>query len=109
MMIVEDLCRNNTIGDVDYKYSYRITKNNYKDIQVYGIEVERLDYRGNLLVNIERDSVRLISPQIKKVQDLLKLLYDNLISPIHLVDIIGVYVDEYVKDFEINNLEAIIN
>ena len=27
------------------------------------------------------------------------MLYENEVSPIHLVDIIGPYVDEYVNDF----------
>jgi hypothetical protein len=76
-----------------------MTKNDYKGIQAYGIEIERLDYDKNLLINIERDNINLISPQRKKVENILNLLYENNVSPIHLVDIIGQYADEYVCDF----------
>lgn len=98
-MVVENLCRTNIIDDIECKYSYRMTENEYKGIQAYGIEIERLDYAKNLLVNIERDNINLISPQRKKVENILNILYDNNVSPIHLVDIIGGYVDEYVCDF----------
>ena len=35
------------------------------------------------------------------------MLYENQVSPIHLIDIIGEYVDEYVNDFTNIDLNAI--
>ncbi|MDF2675395.1 MAG: Uncharacterized protein K0R09_3667, partial [Clostridiales bacterium] len=31
---------------------------------------------------------------------LLKMLYENIVSPLHLLDILGEYVDEYIIDFD---------
>ena len=55
---------------------------------------------GQEINNIERDSVEYISPALYKVNSLLSLLYNNNVSPVHLVDVIGEYVDEYVEDFD---------
>ncbi|MDB2097813.1 DUF6514 family protein [Clostridium paraputrificum] len=41
-----------------------------------------------------------MSTQRHKVKGLLNLLYKNEVSPIHLIDIIGEYVDKWVGDFE---------
>ena len=49
---------------------------------------------------IERNEIRKISNSKTKVEWLLNLLKDNNVSPIHLVDILGSYVDEYVSDFK---------
>jgi Family of unknown function (DUF6514) len=80
-------------------YYYRMTKEDFMGGQAYGIEAERQDYLGNKLIKIERDEVRKISNIKEKVENLLNLLNDNLVSPIHLVDILGEYVDKYVSDF----------
>ncbi|WP_407644975.1 DUF6514 family protein [Clostridium polyendosporum] len=42
-----------------------------------------------------------ISPQRHKVHNLLKMIYDNGVSPRHLIDILGEYVDTYVIDFDV--------
>ena len=111
MVVVQNLKKSLTEDNIEFNYSYRVIKSessiNLKSgvipVQAYGIEVERQDYKNNELVNIERESIKYISPQRHKVQNLLKLLYDNTVSPIHLIDILGEYVDEYVIDFEEND------
>ena len=65
----------------------------------YRIEVERQDIINGGLVNIERNSVNNISTDKEKVKRLFDLVSKNNVSPIHLIDVIGEYVDEYVSDF----------
>ena len=111
MIIVESLGRSECSEDVKHNYYYRLTKNEIKlnqeddnvGVQAYGIEVERQDVSNGTLVGIERDSIRCISPHRHKVHILLKLMHDNMVSPIHLVDILGEYVDDNISDFDIYN------
>jgi hypothetical protein len=107
-MIVESIIRNEILDDMKKNYFYRLTKNKVSicigdgtmDVQSYGIEIERQDIVNGSIVNIERDSVKSISPHRHKVHSLLKLLYDNCVSPVHLIDILGDYIDEYIVDFD---------
>jgi hypothetical protein len=115
MMVVESLNRSMNREEVTCNYFYRLIKgqaslviNGEKmTVQTYGIEIERQDVREGEIVNIERDSVSSISPQRHKVHNLLRLLYDHEVSPIHLIDVIGEYVDEYIIDFDmVSNSEV---
>lgn len=109
MKIVDNLDISVKREEVESKYIYRLTKSDYKGSQAYGIEVERQDLKDGQAVNIERDSIKLISNDRYKVNGLLRLLYKNQVSPIHLVEILGEYVDVYINDFtEIIN-ERVIN
>ncbi|WP_027625179.1 DUF6514 family protein [Clostridium lundense] len=108
MLVVENLARSIEKENIEYNYYYRLLKDqvtlNYGgeslQVQSYGIEIERQDKIDGSIVNIERDYVKCISPQRHKVHRLLKLVYDNNVSPIHLVDILGEYIDEYIIDFD---------
>jgi hypothetical protein len=108
MMVVESLNRTVTIGEMTCDYNYRLVRGQVSLsisgdrvlVQTYGIEIERQDSRNGEVVNIERDCISTISPQRHKVHKLLKMLYDNEVSPIHLVDVLGDYVDEYIIDFD---------
>lgn len=80
-------------------YNYRLIKEEYLSGQAYGIEVERQDFIEGILVNIERDEIRKISNIKEKVDNLLEIIHKNKVSPIHIVDILGEYVDNYVIDF----------
>lgn len=107
-MIVESMVRSETQEEMKYNYFYRLTKNRISlsvngekmEVQSYGIEIERQDILNNSIINIERDGVKSISPHRFKVHSLLKLLYDNCVSPTHLIDILGDYIDEYIVDFD---------
>ncbi|NMM62254.1 hypothetical protein HBE96_06050 [Clostridium sp. P21] len=107
-MVVENLARTQKTEKVRYDYFYRLLKNEISitygtdtvKLQSYGIEVERQDFVDNKLMNIERDSVKSISTQRYKVHNLLKMLYDNLVSPIHLIEVLGENIDEYIVDFD---------
>jgi hypothetical protein len=108
MMIVESMVRNEICEDMKKNYFYRLTKDKITlefgeepmEVQSYGIEIERQDIVNNSIVNIERDSVKSISPHRHKVHNILKLIYDNCVSPVHLIDVLGDYVDEYIVDFD---------
>ena len=95
-------CLNTTIDFDDRKinYSYRLTKSLFHSEDVYGIEVERQDIKFGKLVKIERDSIEVVSKNRAKANELLELLFNNEVSPIHLVDIISPYVEDgYVDEF----------
>ena len=109
MEIIESLISSISREGTEMKYMYRLTKSNYKGDQAYGIEVERQDLKRGQAINIERDNINLISNNKYKVNELLKLLYKNQVSPIHLVEILGEYVDGYIYDFNDIQNEISIN
>lgn len=107
MLIVENLTKSEYRNDIRYDYSYRVIKNKvafpeiYKvEIQSYGIEIERRDVVNDKLINIERDFVKNISPYKSKVCSLANMLYNNTVSPLHLIDILGEYIDNYIIDYD---------
>jgi hypothetical protein len=108
MMVVENLVRTESVEKIKCNYFYRLLKSKISisyetdavEVQSYGIEIERQDLLNGELINIERDCVENISPDRIKVHNLLKLLYDHTVSPIHLIDVLGDYIDEYIIDFD---------
>lgn len=100
MKIEECLCSTVNFDGKEMKYTYRLTKKLYKNEDVYGIEVERKDIKLGKTVNLERDSIEIVSKDKTKANKLLNLLFKNNVSPIHLVDIISPYVEEnYEHEF----------
>lgn len=81
------------------EYSYRVVKSDYNKADVYGIEVERMDFKSGELVSIERESVIKVSPIYTKVENMVNLLSKNKVSPIHLIDVLGEEIDKCVFDF----------
>lgn len=110
MVVVESLTSSEYLNDIKYVYCYHMIKSSlnlaYGDdnlriqTQSYGIEVERQSIDGESIVAVERDCIKNISTERHKVHNLLKLLCDNKVSPIHLVDVIGSYADEYASDYD---------
>lgn len=117
MVVIESMSRSEVFDEITHNYFYRIIKGQVTlpiggekiVVQSYGIEIERQDIKDGNVVNIERDSINSISPQRHKVHNLLKMLYDNSVSPIHLIDVLGEYVDEYIIDFDKEMKETVIN
>jgi hypothetical protein len=105
-----ELCNCKTTIDENMEYLYRYflleskkdlcIDDNFVNIQCYGIEVVREKLLDGRIVDIDRDKIETISPIRNKVVDLIEYLKDHEVSPVHLVDIIGEYVDESVGDFE---------
>lgn len=109
MNVVEEYTCINNDTNIEYRYAYRLIKKQYNGIIAYGIETERKDYMNLKNINLEREKVELISTQRHKVKQLLITLYNNQVSPIHLIDIIGSYVDKYVYEFDIDLPNKAIN
>lgn len=87
------------INEKEVKYIYRMTEKNIRNRQAFGIEIERQDFNDGQVVNLERDYVSLVASEEKRANDILLLLFNNLVSPIHLVDIVGEYSDLCAAEF----------
>ena len=107
MEVIESLSKIEAFEEVKCKYFYRLIKSSFPTtlqdekiiVDCFGIEVERHDIINNCIVKIEREIIERISPYRHKVHNLLKFINDNTVSPIHLIDVLGEYVDEYILDF----------
>lgn len=100
MKIVKEYTSINKSQDIEFRYSYRLTEKSFNNLELYGIEVERKDYIGTKNVNIERERIDIISMEKGKVEKIIDELYNGQVSPIHLIDIAGHYVDECAYDFK---------
>ncbi|MGL4655358.1 MAG: DUF6514 family protein [Sarcina sp.] len=100
MKIVKSLVEELEVEGKKYEYSYRIIETNLNKFIVFGIEVERVDYINGKMVNIEREVIDKISEDLIKVEQLYKLVSENLVSPIHLIDILGEYADNYIAQMK---------
>ncbi|SHF09540.1 DUF6514 family protein [Caloramator proteoclasticus] len=109
-------CRTILDDNRSYIYRYYMVKNckkfyvkeNELEIKCYGIEVVREDYDKNKIVATERERIDFVSTDRTKVIKLLIELQRNEVSPVHLLEVVGEYVDEWTSDFdnEISKLEA---
>jgi len=101
MKIVEEYESINKQKNVEFRYYYRLINKEFHGITAYGIEVERKDYIDSKNVNLERDKIDIISPEKEDVEKMLIKIWNNQLSPIHLVDVLGTYVDDNVYKFNI--------
>ena len=107
MLVLKNLEKNVVSEEMNSIYSYKLVKGE-KDIKVgfnsdsyitYGIEIERRDYSDDELVRVERELCENISPIKEKVNEFMIKLYSGVVSPYHLIDILGEEIDESVYDF----------
>ncbi|MGL4848602.1 MAG: DUF6514 family protein [Clostridium sp.] len=103
-MIKENFVFVRSSNGIERKYNYRLIKSEFKESDVYGIEIERVDCIGEEIIDSYKECVELISPNEKKVKELLEKLYNNQVSPLHLIDIAGEMIDESVADFAVLGL-----
>ena len=99
MKINKTLSKMVNINEREVKYIYRMTEKNVRNRQAFGIEIERQDFNNGEVINLERDYVGWVASEEKKANDILLLLFNNLVSPIHLVDIVGEYSDLCATEF----------
>ena len=99
MRIKKSLSKIVNFDDKERRYIYRIVENSIRNRQAFGIEIERQDFEEGEVINLERDIVDIVASNQRKAEDILMLLFNNLVSPIHLVDIVGEYADLCVNDF----------
>lgn len=100
-------CQTNMPGE---KYIYRyfllqtIKKILVNDCEInvpcYGIEISSEKIIDDRIVDIYSENIKCMSPEKNKVLELIDMLRENEVSPVHLVDITGDKVDEWVSDFE---------
>ncbi|MEG1286808.1 MAG: DUF6514 family protein [Clostridium sp.] len=107
MKIIENFITSISNEGTEMKYIYSIIEGNYNGGEAYGIEVERQDIKNGQPINVKKDNIKLISNNRDKVYELLKLLYKNQVSPIHLIEILGEYVDEYIYDFKEKEIQLL--
>lgn len=93
MMIIKNLMANLKVEGNESVYNYRITKGSLKGKDAFGLEVERVDYLNGQEVRIERESIEYISPELNDVVELANKLHKYVVSPIHVIDIIGEEID----------------
>lgn len=99
MKINKTLSKIVNVGENEVKYIYRMTEKSIKNRQAFGIEIERQDFNNGEIIKLERDSVSLVASEEMKANDILVMLFNNLVSPIHLVDIVGEYLDLCAAEF----------
>ena len=98
MRIVETRDISVNINEKEVQYVYRLLLKDYNNKKVYGLEVERRDISNNQVVNIERETIEEISIVKEKVKEMIDILYDGIVSPIHVVDILGEDIDKCVAE-----------
>lgn len=86
------------INEREMQYIYRLLLKDYNNKKVYGLEVERRDISNNQVVNIERESIEEISIVKDRVKEMIDILYNGIVSPIHVVDILGGEIDKCVAE-----------
>lgn len=99
MKINKTLSKIVNVEENEVKYIYRMTEKSIKNRQAFGIEIERQDFNNGEIIKLERDSVSLVASEEMKANDILVMLFNNLVSPIHLVDIVGEYSDLCAAEF----------
>lgn len=100
MKIVKELVKKINGEELEFVYSYRLTADRFNGKEIFGLEVERFDYLDGELVNIERDGINKISYDVLKVDNLFDIIAENIVSPIHLVDVIGDKVDACIEQID---------
>jgi hypothetical protein len=106
-----EICNCKTTLDEQKEFLYRYflietTKDLHIDGQTLrvpccGIEIIREEIVGRDTISSYSESLECISPVRSKVINLIEYLRDNEVSPVHLTDIVGEMVDEWVVDFDI--------
>lgn len=86
------------INEREMQYVYRLLLKDYNNKKVYGLEVERRDISNNQVINIERESIEEVSIVKDRVKEMIDILYNGIVSPIHVVDILGEEIDKCVAE-----------
>lgn len=97
------------VGDGSvFIYKYFLTqsqKDIYRDsgydkVIAYGIEATCEKVLNGSITDVFTDVIECISPNKQKVLGLIEFLRRHKVSPIHLIDIAGSFVDDCVHDFD---------
>lgn len=75
-------------------------KDNIVSVPCYGIGIKSEVILNGKLLSTYDDAIDTVSSAEDKVLRLINMFKDNNVSPVHLIDIAGEYVDEWVDDFD---------
>jgi len=70
------------------------------EVPCFGVAIVREDIEDGKVCSVESDRIEWLTTYRYKAVQILKKLYENNVSPIHLVDIVGPIADEWVSDFD---------
>lgn len=99
MKVINQIIKTQTIQEIEVKYIYRISESKFEGKKVYGIEIEKSEIVNGKTINVDREFVEKISPNMNKIEKIYDVLVENIVSPIHFIDIMGEEIDKCVFDF----------
>lgn len=70
------------------------------NVPCYGIEISSERVVDGRTEDIYCDNISVVSSVKDKVINLIEFLKEKEVSPYHIIDIVGEYADEWVRDFE---------
>lgn len=93
MRVVEVLKSREYSLDEITEYYYKIIENeviidNVDRNLVYGIEIDKVLIKKNGNQIVDNEKVEIVSCNLDLVREICKILHENLVSPIHLVDVL---------------------
>lgn len=101
-------CKVEAEGETSYVFRYYLHESTKKitmdasciNVPCYGIEITSERLVKGRLDEIFSDRIDVVSSVKGKVINLIEFLKENEVSPVHLLDIVGDYADEWVEDFD---------
>lgn len=69
-------------------------------VPCFGVEIIREDMDDDHIYAMDSDKIEAMTTYKYKAVQLLKKLYDNFVSPVHLLDVAGDIADEWTSDFD---------
>ena len=90
----------------EFEYIYNLVENKLSlemckdNILAYGVEVQSFIKTNGKMVMVDKEEVKFISPYKYKVKEFMSMLEKNLVSPIHLIDIVEEVIEDYYLDFD---------
>ena len=108
-------CKTSLEEGKEYIYIYYLTES-IKDIIIenlevsvtsYGIGIIREEILNEKVVDTFEDRFDSVSPIKSKVLSLLNYLAKNEVSPVHMIDVIGDNIDNWITDYEIEAISRL--
>jgi hypothetical protein len=103
-------CKTELGGGNVFLYKYFLTEsqkdifrgNGWVNVMAYGIEATCEKIMDGSIIKVYTDAIECVSPNREKVLELIEFLRRHEVSPIHLIDIAGPFVDDCVESFEMD-------
>jgi hypothetical protein len=105
-----EICSCQISASENKKYTYRYfllegavnveIEGEFIKIPSYGIEIISEEIIDNKIASIDGELIDCVDSIKNRVLDLIELLKINSVSPVHLIDVVGIYADYSVADFD---------